>query len=82
MASYPNGSRVEVRSSGSAPWYPGEVVRQDHMCWEVDLDSAVTGDQWSGVTRRYGGSDMIGLVSVFKATETVLPGSQIKAEGT
>lgn len=81
MAQYSNGARVEIRAGSSRPWFPGEVVRQDHMQWEVDLDAVISADQWSGIARKYGGGDPIGLVAIFKATENVLPGSQIKPEG-
>lgn len=78
---FPNGSRVEIRAAVTLPWRPGEVVDQDAFCWHVTLDTPVTADDWAGVSRRYGPTDTLTSVAVFKATEDLLPGTQIRPEG-
>lgn len=80
------GDRVEVRSAPANPWLPGEVTALGlgaaGDCYAVLLDTPVTSDAWSGVTRRYGGSDTLETVYVHYQTEEFNPVTYIKAEGT
>jgi len=68
---YVPGDLVDVRSSVVA-WYPGVVSLVDATKIVVALDAPLpTGDEWSGVTMRYGGSAPVDAVTVWKASEAV-----------
>ena len=51
----------------------------------VVLDTEISANDWSGVTRRYGGSDLVGGASspvmVYTQVESVVPDELIRPEG-
>jgi hypothetical protein len=72
---YNPGDLVDVRS-GVPTWRPGVVSLVDDEKIVVDLDSPYpTADQWSGVTRRYGGSEPVAVATIWKASEAVSDGT-------
>lgn len=74
---YQPGDLVDVRSA-SPTWYPGVVSLVDDSKIVVDLDPPYpTGNQWSGRSLPYGGSDLVRKVTVWKASEAIQdPGAQ------
>lgn len=71
MSQYQPGDPVNVRS-GTQQRRPGVVALADADKIIVDLDAPwPTADQWSGVTRRYGGSDPVKQVTIWVASEVV-----------
>lgn len=71
LLNYQPGDLVDVRSSVPT-WYPGTVSVVDAKKIVVTLDAPYpTGDQWSGTTRPYGGSDPVASVTVWKASEAL-----------
>jgi len=80
------GDRVDVRSNTSLAWRPGTVrMSPAAHCYAVELDAPVSSDQWSGVTRRYGGVGTVGgpqnLVYVYSQVTSVVPNELIRPEG-
>ena len=85
--------RVDVRADKAHAWRPGavrHVPSEDHPscpngCYAVELDTPVAADDWSGVTRRYGGSELVGgpanNVFVFAHTEKLAADDHIRTEG-
>lgn len=74
LNNYQPGDPVDVRSSVPT-WYPGVVSLVDDARIVVDLDAPhPTSDQWSGVTRRYGGTDPVLQATIWKASEAVSQG--------
>lgn len=87
------GNRVEVRADKGHAWKAGTVryVPEDEHascpqgCYAVELDTPVTADAWSGTTRRYGGTELVGgpgqLVFVYSHSDLVATGDHIRSEG-
>jgi hypothetical protein len=50
-------------------------------CYQVTLDTPITADDWSGLTRKYAGSETLTAVWVHYHTESLTPDEHIKAEG-
>ena len=85
--------RVDVRADKALAWRPGTVRHipsEEHAlcpggCYAVELDAPVSSDAWSGTTRRYGGSDLVGgptnNVFVFEQTEKLAADDHIRSEG-
>lgn len=85
--------RVEVRISKASAWHAGavrHVPADDHLacptgCYAVELDTPVSANVWSGVTRKYGGLELVGgasnLVFVRAHVEKVAAGDHMKTEG-
>jgi hypothetical protein len=80
--------RVEVRAATAHAWRAGEVTDANAGagggCYEVTLDNPVTGNAWSGVTRKRAGAEFLkdNRVYISKHVEDLDPLNQIKAEGT
>lgn len=71
LSDYQPGDLVDVRSS-IPTWYPGVVSFVDETKIVVDLDAPhPTADEWSGVTRSYGGSEPVIQATIWKASEAV-----------
>lgn len=78
--SFNDGDLVEVRSSSSGAWFPGEVDRQDAMCYHVMIDPPFpTADQWEGRVRRYAGGQAVTHVTVNKQVTELDPSQLIRA---
>jgi hypothetical protein len=83
------GDLVDVRASASLAWLQGTVrsVQQGSAqdCYGVELDTPVTSDTWSGVTRRYGGSTLVGtaarMIYVHEHVEKLAPDELIRNQG-
>ena len=85
--------RVEVRANTTQPWRAGavrHVPSEGHPgcpkgCYAVELDSPISGNDWTGSTRKYGGAELVGsassLVFVTDAANTVAQGDHIRSEG-
>ncbi len=76
---------VDVRASESMTWRPGVVRAVEGGCYKVELDTPISADVWSGVTRKYGGSDMVGTaatpVFVYEHCDEVIPDELIRPQG-
>ncbi len=71
---YNPGDPVSVRS-GAPTWWPGVVAAVDDVKIVVDLEAPLpTGDQWSGQTLRYGGSEPVSQTIIWIASEVVSQG--------
>ena len=76
---FPDETLVDVRADPALAWRPGQVGSQDDACWFVDLDTPYpTADEWSGVTRNYGGSEPVTKTAIWKQTEKLTPGDFIR----
>lgn len=79
MANYNTNNLVDVRAATTLPWLPGTVTNDAcslHIgdpCWEITLDADCTADDWSGTTRRYGGTALITdkKVHIRKSSDTL-----------
>jgi hypothetical protein len=84
MPTYDPGDRVGVRSSAGLDWHDGVVVSHDHgltqCCYHVKLDTPVSGNAWSGTTRKLGGDELVSMVCVFRHTENLTPGEHIRPQ--
>ena len=79
---FPAGSLVCVRATEALPWRDGvsQGLTPDGLCYSVDLDAPLpTADEWSGVSRRYGGGEPVLNVSVYTQVDFVVPDQLIKA---
>jgi hypothetical protein len=86
------GDRVEVRADKALAWRAGTVRHapsEGHPacpkgCYAVELDTPVTGDDWTGVTRKYGGSELVGSATnpafIYQHTDKVAEGDHIRSE--
>lgn len=74
---YQPGDLVDVRSAAPT-WWPGVVSFVDDSKIVVALDAPVpNGNQWAGQTLRYGGTEPVESVTVWKASEAIqAPGTQ------
>lgn len=85
------GERVDVRATKALLWNAGVVrtsgsqPRCPDLCYGVELDTPITADVWSGVTRRYGGNLLVGTgsnyVFVPEHIAKIVPGDLIRPEG-
>lgn len=82
--------RVDVRAKAGMTWRPGTVrattcAAHEDNCYVVELDTPIPADDWSGMTRRYGGSENVGgpgrEVHVWQHTEPLVPNELIRTEG-
>lgn len=70
MASYALDDLVDVRANKAHSWRAGTVTSAaagpGGNCWEVTLDIPVTANDWSGATRKYGGTNTLTVVNIYK----------------
>jgi len=74
---YNPGDLVSVRSA-SPTWWPGVVETVDDVKIVVALDVPLpTGNEWSGMTLRYGGNMPVEKATIWRSSEAVsTPGCQ------
>ena len=80
---------VDVRATDALAWRAGTGVAADvgaaGGCYEVELDTPITAADWSGVTRKYGGDELVGgpsnPVFVFEHVNQLAPGELIRVQG-
>lgn len=76
---------VDVRATAALPWQPGVVRMVEGNCYAVELDTPITADAWTGTTRKYGGSDLVGgppnYVLVQDHVEKIVPDELIRSQG-
>ena len=83
MATYIVDDDVDVRADDAHTWRAGTVTAVEDNRYEVTLDTPITADTWSGTTRKYGGSDTLDTVFIFKSVEsmTSTEGDLIRTQG-
>jgi len=80
--SFPAGALVSVRATDALAWRDGvsQGLTPNGQCYVVDLGAPLpTGDEWSGVTRRYGGGDLVSQVCIHTQVDFLVPAQLIKA---
>jgi hypothetical protein len=70
---------VEVRAAGAHAWRTGMVTEVRENCYVITLDAPLSGNTWTGKTRRLGGNPNISMVCVAKASETAVEGQHVRA---
>jgi hypothetical protein len=81
MAVYQVDDLVDVRADKTLSWRAGTVTAVESERYKVTLDSAISADAWSGVTRKYSGSNTLTVVYILKNAEVVAEGELIRTQG-
>jgi hypothetical protein len=78
---FPAGTLVSVRADPALPWRDGvsQGLTPGGQCYRVTLDTPITADEWSGKTRKYGGSNPVQNIQVYTQVDFVDPDQLIKA---
>ncbi|MHA2064169.1 MAG: hypothetical protein ACXABY_07290 [Candidatus Thorarchaeota archaeon] len=64
---------VEVRATSALPWRAGVVTEVMSHCYRVTLDTPLAADTWMGITRKYGGTELVTIVNVMEHCDSITP---------